>query len=226
MSKILVCIPIKPGINPILSQKCHELLSALPGANPSHEIAIYVDSLKVAGVTKKTPWSTVCCVRNAMLERIRLDAWDFLLWIDADVVHYPATLPTDLLAGTPNGISAPFVLIEDTPQFYDTCAFIEKGSSHLQPEKIAQMEGRNLQAKEPYWSKPPTSSLVPMDCVGTVTMVPASVYRAGARYEDHPSFTDHFPICSKALEMGLQVNVDRNLIALHADLPKYGEAWH
>lgn len=225
--RVLVCCPIKSWLNPVLNQKCYDLLSTLAPGNPDLELGIFTDSSEVKGVEKRTAWSLVTVIRNAMLEKINLHAWDYLLWIDADVVYYPPNLPTSLLAANPGGVSAPLILVEWTERFYDTAAFILAGASELEPENNGHnCPGRNLTAHKPYWPSDPATEIVPMDCAGTVLCVPTSVYLAGARYEDHPRFTDHWPVCAAARQLGLAVNVHRGVIAYHANLPKYGEKWH
>lgn len=65
-----------------------------------------------------------------------------------------------------------------------------------------------------------------MACVGCLYTVPVPVYLAGARHTDHPTNTDHWAVCQTARKLGRTVTVDMRLRALHANLPKYGEAWH
>jgi len=245
MSKILTCIPVKPGMNPGLMAKCLSLAGSMPSFNPVHSMATYYDHTPIAReLSDHTPWSRVCRARNMILDRIKLDQWDYLLWVDADVVDYPMDMPTRLIAGNPGGVSAPMVLIEGRKEFYDWAAFVMKGKDTVKPTNRHRVWGRNLQHEVPYWNecdahteddppslaKPfwyqPKETVVEMDCVGTITMVPSILYQHGARYEDHPAFTDHHPICKYARSQNLKVTVDRSIIAHHADLPKWGEAWH
>jgi len=203
-----------------------------------------LDYFPIPGLnTDSTPWSRVARARNAMLERINLKSYDHLLWIDADVVNYPADMPMRLLEANPDGVSAPMVLIQGSDQFYDWAAFVMQGKSRIMPTSRKRVWGRNLAHQPPYWHlhEPPQvendrsarpawmnlpDRLVEMDCVGTITMVPAWIYLDGVRYEDHPAFTDHFPICAHCIKMGKRVVVVRDIIAKHADLPKFGESWH
>lgn len=216
----------------------------LPASNPELSMALFIDESPVESQpTDKNPWSKVARIRNAMLGKINLDAWDYLLWIDADVVGYPLDMPRRLIRGNPTGVSAPLVLIQDRDEFYDWAAFVMRGADTILPEDRHRVWGRNLAHKPPYWHhhapfkieddrnarpnwyRPPTD-IVEMDCVGTITMVPAWVYLEGARYEDHPAFTDHYPICKSVRDSGGKVTVDRTITAYHADLPKFNEAWH
>ena len=118
------------------------------------------------------------------------------------------------------------VFVEGSNRFYDYTAFIQQGRSHMSPDDGSLIPSRNLNHDAPYWPDAPDSINVPMDCVGTITLVPTWIYLQGARYEDHPAFTDHYSICKACRDAGKNVVVCRDLIAQHADLPKYGEQWH
>lgn len=203
--------------------------SALAAANSDLEIAVHLDYAREPSRPEdKTPWAKVGRIRNRVLDRVAWEKFNYLLWIDADVVEYPADMPTRLLNCNPDGISAPMVYVEDGTwkgRFYDTCGFIIKGKSHIEPDRLPQILGRNLCHDAPYWPAEPTDVLMEMDCVGTITLVPSVLYRH-ARYEDHPAFTDHFSICQAASHLGMRTVVNRNISAFHAELPKYGEPWH
>jgi len=243
--RILACIPIKPSLNPQLREICCSLASLLAVENPKHDIGVFFDYTPVAKLpTDSRAWSRVARARNRLLDRITIKEWDYLLWIDADVVKYPLNMPTKLIDGNPDGVSAPMVFVEDTSRFYDWAAFVMKGKDNISPESNKNIRGRNLHDQPPYWHEyvnkfnllklkmeadplwyQPNETIVEMDCVGTITMVPTWVYQY-ARYEDHPAFTDHYPICKACRDHGKKVTVDRSIIAYHADLPKYGETWH
>lgn len=225
--RILVAIPLKPTLNLGLKRLAFEKAMALSTANAPHELTVQFDFRPVAGLPgDNTPWSRVARARNALLDSVRVEAFDYVLWIDADVVDYPPNLPSRLLAANPGGVTAPMVLIEGSDVFYDWAAFIMKGKDHIAPHDRRRMGGRNMDPRPPYWPAQPTGDVVELDCVGTVVMVPTRMYLEGARYEDHPAFTDHYPICKKMRELGGKVCVDRTTTVRHADLPKWGEAWH
>jgi hypothetical protein len=160
-----------------------------------------------------------------MLTKIDVNHYDYLLWIDADIIDFPLDMPSRLIEGNPTGISAPMVLIEGSNTFYDYTAFVIKGQDHIEPRSRNCIHGRNLKPQSPYWINVPTETVVELDCVGTITLVPSWVYKF-ARYEDHPAFTDHYPLCKAVRDAGLKVTVDRSLLAYHANLPAYGESWH
>jgi hypothetical protein len=244
MKKVLVCIPIKPSLHPSLHSLCLTGVGLLPKNNPALVVDAFLDYSPVEKLsTDSRPWSRVARARNRLMEKVNWKAYDYLLWIDADVVKYPLDMPTKLIEANPDGVSAPLVLIQDSIEFYDWAAFVMKGKSHILPADRHRVWGRNLQHKFPYWNEchpphieddrnanaiwaNPPDRVVEMDCVGTITMVPTWVYLRGARYEDHPAFTDHFPICQECVKHGHKVVVVRDLIAKHANLPKFKESWH
>ena len=226
MSKILICIPIKPTLNPILLQKCLELIGKLPAANPDHQVSTYLDFERVPSEPGDCrPWSKVARARNRMVSRIEPDNYDYLLWIDADVIDYPLDLPTKLIQGNKDGISSPMVMIEGGDTFYDWAAFILAGKDHIRPDYRERIEGRNINPNAPYWPTEPSEQIVDMDCTGTICMVPSWIYKH-CKHEDHPAFTDWFPLAKVCRDHGKRVTVDRSIKAVHAYLPKYGEAFH
>jgi hypothetical protein len=109
---------------------------------------------------------------------------------------------------------------------------------------------RNFSLHPPYVKD--DSRLVEIDCVGCTYVVPTKVFRQGygnlknellevfklakvsnhkineniVQYEDHPTFTDHYTICTALRSQGGKVYMDRGSVAYHADLPIYGENWH
>jgi hypothetical protein len=226
--RVLALIPIKPQIHPRLRAGAIAAALRMPAANPRLDVAVRVDdSAEPAHAGDCRPWSKVARVRNRMLDAIDLGAWDYLLWIDADVTAYPADMPTRLIDANPLGITSPMVYVEGTARLYDWAALILAGRSHIEPANRSRMPGRNIEPEPPHWpDPPPVGPLVDMDCTGTVYVAHADIFRTGVRFEDHKAFTDHFPICAKARDMGRRVCVHRHVVATHADLPAYGEAYH
>jgi len=248
--QVLVLIPVKPSLNPELMAKAFAKAQLMVQACPDLELTICFDARKVEKLdTDSTPWSRVTRARNRLLDLFGL--WpmgaliprhfqlshDWILWIDADVVDYPADLAQWLVYGAmnyaQNGVCAPTVLIEQTepPIFYDTSAFIRRGRSHVRPDSREYMPERSVSGHPPYYW-PGEEIIIPpdyveMDVVGTCYVVHKDIYLAGARHWDHPAFTDHQPICAKAWEMGRKVVALPNVTAWHANLPNYaGESFH
>lgn len=180
---------------------------------------------------EESPWSRLCRVANKAVGAVDLTQWDFVLWVDADVVDYPPDICSRLLSVNPTGITAPLPLISGTERLYDTAACIMAGCDTIKPETPGRIVGRNLQHDSQYWYDesgapiPQTSRFVPMDCVGMMLLVPASVF-AITGVPDHPAFTGWYGACKWAREMGLPVGIDRETAAYHADLPEFGHQWH
>jgi len=217
---ILVCVPIRPDLNKTLKEKCFKLIEGLPAANPEHTISTHFDESKIpnniGGTIKKN-------ARNKLLSEVDLNKWDYLLWIDADIVDYPLDMPTKLINCNPTGISAPLILIENSKKFYDYGAFAIHNRGDL-PSNDKTL--KRVRTFPPYWEKEPIERIVPMDGVGTVTMIPSWIYKNGVKYTD-TKFTEHYSICQAVRKAGHSVVCNRDIIAYHADLPKYeGEKWH
>jgi len=227
--KILVPLLIKPGLNPLLACKARELAAALIPGNPNHLIEIIEnnDLIPDNPADARTPWRKVYRARNAVLDRINLNDWDYLFWPDADLIDYPSDIISRFIKLNPEGITAPLVLIEGGATFYDYTAYLEKGTDHIQPTRMQRLDGRNLNPAYPYWSTgEPNAQLVEMDCVGAINLIPSWIYKLGARYENHLAFTDHYPVCKCCRDKGRLVLCDRGTITFHADLPKWGHNWN
>jgi hypothetical protein len=232
--RVLVIVSYKPDMMPEIEAKSQACLKQIPTFSPATEtkptVSIDVFEQRKPFPSEEsdcTPWSKVTRVRNHTLDVCGWENYDALLWIDGDIVDYPPNMPDLLVEANYCGVTAPLVLVEKKRTFYDRSAFIIHGTCHVEPtHRFPFLHGRNLSDHEPYWTYTPKENLVDMDCVGSVTLVNTDIYREGARYEDHPAFTDHFPICQRALQLGRRVLCRRDVIAYHADLPKYGEAWH
>lgn len=225
MISVLAIIPMRPNMNASLRSKALAGVYGMLGANPGLDLSILIDTRhEPHREGDDTPWCRVCRVRNRIINSLDLTKHDYLMWIDADVVDYPPDLPTRLIET--GGIVAPMVIVEKSARFYDRAAFVMLGKSNIAPNDWHFRDERQLAHDAPYWPSAPTADLVEMDCVGTIYIVPASVYLRGVRHTDHPAFTDHFEICRRAREMGIPVQVDRRFTAYHANLPEYGERWH
>ena len=87
---------------------------------------------------------------NLSLTTLQQGSFDYLVWIDSDVVEFPADLPTTLILANPQGVTAPVVLIEEPgplgpSQFYDTTGFVLKGRSESDPTNTdPYVEGRSV----------------------------------------------------------------------------------
>lgn len=203
-----------------------------------------------------TPWSRVKRIRNLMLERTDLQNYDYIYVIDSDIVWYPYDFVSRAVGLNPNGITAPLALIENSNVFYDWCGYQKKDHTSIKSKYKQfilnkSCSQRNFALNPPYVYD--DSRLVELDCVGCTYVVPTSVFKgkyegeykqellevfnfAGVKnhkinadyvqYEDHPTFTDHYTICTALRSQGGKVLLDRGSTAYHADLPLYGEEWH
>ena len=212
---VLALIPLKADMHADLKRRALELAGRMPEANPGLDLVTVFDWRRLAkDPADSTPWSKVTRVRNTLLDCFKLSAFTHVLWIDADLVEYPADLPTRLLQANPHGVSSCPVFIEDREdQFYDTAGYVG-------------LDDKHWEVFAPHHEDVPGNEIVEVSCVGCLYTVPTPVYVAGARHTDHPTNTDHWSVCQAARRMGRTVTVDMRLRALHANLPKYGEAWH
>lgn len=222
---VLVAIPIRPTQHPALKAACFQRALALTDANPGCHFQFVFDLRPVDGKpTDCRPWSKVARARNRIVKECALDSFDYVLWIDSDVIDYPPDMPTRLIAANPGGMTAPIPLVEGFDRrFYDWSAFIRKGTCHIRPTEWINLPGRNV--GHVGWEECFPDPVTEMDVVGTITMVPAIVYKT-VEYEDHAAYTDHFPICNGVRALGQKVCAVRDVIVTHANLPLYGEQWH
>ena len=170
-------------------------------------------------------WWKQARARNEFVQHYLKPHHDLVLWIDADIVDYPTSLPRQLYGVNPLGITAPLVLIDKTWTFYDLFGFIKNGQRSSQ--SAPYFAGMNV----------PLPKFVELESVGSIYMSPAWLHRSTPFESEvtngdlHPSlagygYTDHWPIMRLAREVGLIVGCLTTAVAFHADLPSYGESWH
>ena len=223
--KVLVVVPCKPSLPRALADKMLLAVNNLVlGAGVDCSLLLDRAPEKPL-VTDRTPWVLQSRVRSKIINSGVWRDFSHLLWVDADIVFLPDKMLDQLLVHNSGGVCAPMVLIEGSSRHYDGSAYIQKGTSHIAPgDRQCDYPGRNFNPYPPY--VPDFPEVLDVDSVGTITLVNCDVYRSGCNYEDHATFTDHWGICDRALGLGRRVTVSRDLVALHADLPKYGLAWH
>ena len=222
-SKILTLIPVKPNLHSKLRRIIRNIAAQLTAQNTN--LQVILDDRGTGDAQVKTLEERVahtCGIRNGMVEEYLRPDDTHVFWVDADIIGLDPTLPNDLLARAETSHScvvAPKVMVYDhkgRKRFYDTAGFIT-------------LEGKWTRPLAPYGYEKygmAESSLIPMNGVGCVYMVPAEVYRAGARHEPRPGFTDHLAVCEFARGMGYRVALDTSREVFHAWLPHYGEACH
>lgn len=160
--------------------------------------------------------------RNGLIGRY-LKAWhQWVLWIDADIIEYPADLIEQLMGiSRRNGraIVAPMVWMERVREgevsipnggwFYDTGGFVDAEGRYA--DFAAGVDGPEDE--------------IEMQSVGCVYLAPAELYRQGCRYAPVGNEVEHLSFMRQARELGTRVLATRRVNVTHAYLPKYGEAW-
>ena len=148
--------------------------------------------------------------RNELLDSLLKPEYTHILWLDVDLVTVPPDIIERLAEIGEEHIMAPFVLMEPCWQFgahrfYDVGGFVK--------------DGGGFDLWPPYCDG---GDLVELDSVGSCYLVPADVYRRGARYEPEADEVEHLSLMKQARGMGYRIFARRDVTALHAYLPKYG----
>lgn len=163
--------------------------------------------------------------RNEMIELYLKDHHDWVLWLDVDIVEAPWNLVQRLVhiaATHAPAIVAPMVYVEwvrktNVPSFENGGWFYDTGG-------FQTLDGTFADASR---GVPGNGELVEMNSVGCVYLVPADVYRQGARYRPRTATeVEHLSFCDQARRLGTRVLATRELEVRHAYLPMYGERWH
>lgn len=204
---ILVLQPYRLDTPKALRDRARALLDVMVAAHPEHAFTVVhrpgvvVDPLPGA-------YGPHAAVRNQLIDAL-LQPWhDTVLWVDVDLISYPADILRQLLAL--GGVAAPAIILDKAETFYDLGGFIE--------------DGRPFRPYRPWCNQP--GPVVELDSVGCLCVVPADVYRRGARYRpDGPCYgVEHYSVCQAAKDMGYPVRADLSIEVRHAWLPDYGEA--
>ena len=216
---VLVATPMRDSLTAVLRDRCDAIYEAL--TYPHKERALYVnDTRPVPGSGK---YAANAIVRNALIDRYLADEHTHVLWIDADLVRVPANLIERLIDVSDSAVVAPLPYVERIDPsrgpsvenggwFYDTGAFIWRG------------QGVPCKWDALFLHQP--GDVLELDSVGTCYLIPADVYRQGARYSTVGGAVEHVALMAEARTLGYRVLALRALIIEHAYLPKYGEAWH
>jgi hypothetical protein len=206
---ILVAIPYLPSLPHAILDQMHAQVDAMESANEGLDVVL------MDGTSTTPPnaprYTAHAAARNRLLDRYLRPHHTHVLWIDADLVRVPATLPMQLIERSDGGIIAPLVVIEGTQTFYDTHGFIE-------------VSGRAFGATPPYTTQ--RDEVIDCLSVGCCYLAPAELYLGGVRYHTTSGHTEHWSVCQAALAHGLPVRACRSLKVEHASLPKYGVAWN
>lgn len=209
---ILILQPIRPCNPPALRGRASALLSALPAANPGMSFDIRQDDAELDIPPHPSLYMRHATVRNYMLDRYLTEEHDAVLWIDSDLIEYPADLPTRLAEFGERTIVAPLALLSPSAgwpgRFYDIGGFIEKGN--------------RARMWRPYFEQ--QGEIIELDSVGCCYLAPAALYRAGVRYS--PPVTDyyveHHSVMTEARRRGYRVCCLTTTHVIHAWLPDFG----
>jgi hypothetical protein len=226
---VLVLIPVKPGTSPDTIAHARRLAERALHGLPSCSRIVF-DERGQAPSRHEHGWRVraLAAIRQAMIEHhLGNERWVF--WADLDLFEYSADLISTLIRRSEGGIAAPLVFMADAvsttggPQFYDVAGFVE--------------EGRWADTRPPYFRQ--RGPVYNLDSVGCCYLVPADLYRRGARHEQdagcnywleswHKSpaetlahdwtnkvYTEHYSVCAFARKNGLPVRAFADLIALH-----------
>lgn len=225
MIRCLVLIPYQPGRGDRWPTLARQLAERFVDANPDWKWTARIVPCDEPRYPEDRANDPHARVRNALIERYLLGPEgdpeaEYVLWIDSDLVDYPADFPTRAHAANPGGITAPCVVADTEPgRFYDVAGFV-------------RMDGNPSTHAEPWFGErgriipPATEPTVDLLSVGCMYLAPAWLYRAGLRYEHRDGHVEHFAFCSAARERGVRVCCLTRAIAFHAWLPDHGEDWH
>lgn len=161
--------------------------------------------------------------RNELLERFLRPYHEWVLWIDADIIEYPANMLRVLMGiseANDRAIVAPMVwverVVEDAPPdipvggwFYDTGGFVRDDGTYA--DFVTGVEGDGDE--------------IEMLSVGCVYLAPADIYRRGVRYEPVGNEVEHLSAMRQARALGTKVLATKKINVIHAYLPRWGEAW-
>lgn len=192
-----------------LAAVAEQLLARLPDANPGMTFDIRRDAAAVPVPPSPSLYARHAAVRNYMLDTYLAEHHTHVLWVDSDMVDYPADLPTRLNAANPGGIAAPLALLDKCgPRFYDIGGFIERGRRFPMAPPYSLQPG-------PVWE---------LDSVGCLYLAPAWLYQAGVRYATPPSdyYVEHWSVMAEARARGVRIVALADVVARHAWLPEYG----
>ena len=93
---ILIAQPRNPHNPPALTAVADALLARLHAANPTLDLDVQVDSAPIKVPADSPAYTRHACARNHLIDTRLRDEHTHVLWIDSDLIDYPADLPTRL----------------------------------------------------------------------------------------------------------------------------------
>lgn len=249
MMTVLILQPIAPNTTPALRARADALLARLEGANPGMTFDICQDDAALPPPPHPSIYMKHATVRNYMLDKYLRPEHTHVLWVDSDLVEYPADLPTRLMdvASQTGWLCACGVCarMRDGGDIMGTGAH---GSSHSIPAAIVAplallsptsgwsnrfydiggfIEHGNRARMFPPWFEQ-QGDVIELDSVGCCYLAPATLYREGARYAPPPTdyYVEHWSVMQEAKRRGYRVVALTTVHVLHAWLPDYGMEAH
>lgn len=246
---ILILQPIRPSNPPALRERATALLAALPAANPGMTFDIRQDDAAVPIPPHPSLYMRHATVRNYMLDTYLKEGHDAVLWVDSDLIDYPADLPSRLAGASKQ-------LKEQCPRCgcdittwlgadgYE-CGQCGNGWCVPEPDGLITaplallsetsgwkqrfydiggfIEDRNRARMWAPWFNQ-QGEVIELDSVGCCYLAPAQLYRDGVRYSPPPSdyYVEHWSVMQEAKRRGYRVVALTNVRAVHAWLPDYG----
>lgn len=230
---ILVLQPTRPSNPSALRAVADALLARLEGANPGLSFDICQDDSAVPIPPHPSRYMRHATVRNYMLDRYLRPEHTHVLWIDSDLIDYPAELPTLLMEANPEGITAPFAMLDRCQdRFYDIGGFIEKGNRARMWSPFFDQEGPIIEldsvgccylAPADLYRDTIASASQPFEVNGCVVCSPTMIWSA-ARYAPPPTdyYVEHWSVMQVAKRRGYRIVALRDVKVVHAWLPDYG----
>jgi hypothetical protein len=215
---ILVLQPTRPTNPPALRAKADALLARMLAANLDLSFDIHQDNDPLETVLPHpSRYTRHAAIRNYMLDMYLRDEHTHVLWIDSDLVEYPALLPR-LLLDTGADIAAPLPILDPSPgrllafprrdRFYDIAGFIE--------------QGKRSRMFQPWFDQ--TGDVIELDSVGCCYIIPASLFQDGVRYSPPSTdyYVEHWSVMRAAKRRGMRIVALTTVQVVHAWLPDYG----
>lgn len=205
---LLILQPIRPNHPESLRRAANLALWRLTTPD-GWTVTTHQDDTLITPDPSPSIYAKHAAVRNYMLDTYLKPEHDLVLWIDSDLIAYPADLIQTLSTANPGGITAPFVFLDHHPgRFYDIGGFIE--------------HGRRFGLHAPYCLQ--TAPVVHLDSVGCLYLAPAALYHAGVRYSAPPTdyYVEHWSVMQQAKALGYPIVGLRDVQATHAFLPAFG----
>ncbi len=214
---ILVLQPTRPTNPPALRERANALLARMYAANLDLDFEIHQDEDTLAVPFHPSRYIRHATIRNFMLNSYLRGHHTHVLWIDSDLIDYPATLPR-LLLDSGGDIAAPIPVLDASParlaafphaeQFYDIGGFIE--------------DGKRARMFPPWFNQ--TGDVIELDSVGCCYLAPAALYQDGTRYRPPATdyYVEHWSVMQAAKRQGMRIVALPNVRVVHAWLPDYG----